>query len=171
MPCTYSRKDLPGGTQPVSSDQAPLRHIRGFTYRCFLPDLTGFVKSYCARPNRQHHLVEPDPTRSILKQEFDPAIAACGYRAPLPPRLARHQHYIGCELQCQGKPVGQDIRPQVDPGKLCIESTIESVLLIQKRRRKSLQLAAMSKRSLKRPLLESIIKQLSSISGTAVLHL
>ena len=63
--------------------------MRLSTYRCFLPDLTGFMKPHCARPNRQHHLPRPDPTGPVLKWEFDPAIADCEYRVPLPPRLAR----------------------------------------------------------------------------------
>gem|GEM_PF-3931492 len=33
------------------------------------------------------------PTRLTLGQEFDPALADCGYRAPLPPRLARPNIY------------------------------------------------------------------------------
>ena len=31
----------------------------------------------------------PDPTSHTLGQEFNPAIAGCGFRAPLPPHLAR----------------------------------------------------------------------------------
>jgi len=43
----------------------------------------------CAGPGSLHRLPRPDPTRLGLGQEFDPAIAGCRYRAPLPPRLAR----------------------------------------------------------------------------------
>jgi len=31
-----------------------LRHIEYITYRCFLPDLAGFVTLYCARPSYQY---------------------------------------------------------------------------------------------------------------------
>ncbi len=39
-------------TSGHSNAQAPLRHIEVITYRCFLPDLTRFMSSHCARPNR-----------------------------------------------------------------------------------------------------------------------
>jgi len=57
-------------------------------YRCYLPVLTGLAGSHCAGPDHQHHVpssIAREP-RS-LGQEFDPARAVCGYRAPLPPRL------------------------------------------------------------------------------------
>jgi len=37
----------------------------------------------------------PDFTVICLGQEFNPAIAGCRYRAPLPPRLARYSNYTG----------------------------------------------------------------------------
>jgi len=42
--------------KPASSGQAPLRHPGVTTYRCFLPDLTGFVGSRRAGPDLQRHL-------------------------------------------------------------------------------------------------------------------
>ena len=39
----------------ASSDQVNLRHTRGFAYRCFLPDLTGFTSSRCTGPSLQRH--------------------------------------------------------------------------------------------------------------------
>ena len=58
-------------------------------YRCFLPDLTGFIDLHCIGPgfsgiqSNQIFLVW------FLSREFSPAIADCRYRAPLAPRLAR----------------------------------------------------------------------------------
>jgi len=62
MPCTLRRSIPPGVTMIVSSDQAPLRHMEGLPYRCFLPDLTGFESFHCAGPSHLHHLSKPDPT-------------------------------------------------------------------------------------------------------------
>ena len=71
------RTFLAGVTLTVSSNQATLRHMETFTYRCFLPDLTGLVKLHCVRPSLQHHLSGPDPTRKSPQRDFDPAIAGC----------------------------------------------------------------------------------------------
>ncbi len=60
-PCTFRRFNSPGVTLVVSSDQATLRHPQGFTYRCFLPDLTGFMSSRRTGPNPHHHLPGADP--------------------------------------------------------------------------------------------------------------
>lgn len=64
----FSRNILTSGTNRVSSNQAPSRHIRWFTYRCFLPDLTGFINSYCARPDSQRHFYKSDLTKMNLKK-------------------------------------------------------------------------------------------------------
>ena len=59
-------------------------------YRCYLPVLTGFAGSHCAGPGTQRHFPPPIARRQhSLNREFGPAIADCGCRAPLPPRLAR----------------------------------------------------------------------------------
>ncbi len=42
--------DVPRG---AGSSQVNLRHTRGFAYRCFLPDLTGFTNSHCTGPSLQ----------------------------------------------------------------------------------------------------------------------
>jgi len=39
---------------PASSDQATLCHTGNAIYRCFLPDLTGFIVSSCIEPDYQH---------------------------------------------------------------------------------------------------------------------
>jgi len=38
---------------PASSNQATLYHTGNATYRCFLPDLTGFIASSCIEPDYQ----------------------------------------------------------------------------------------------------------------------
>ena len=47
----------------ASSGQAPLRHPGVTTYRCFLPDLTGFVGSCRAGPSLHRRLAFAVPTR------------------------------------------------------------------------------------------------------------
>ena len=43
---------------PASSNQATLYHTGNTTYRCFLPDLTGFIVSSCIEPDYQHRLAK-----------------------------------------------------------------------------------------------------------------
>ncbi len=76
-------------TRPASSGQATLRHPGVTAYRCFLPDLAGFAGSCRAGPSLQRRLAWQSQRPPALEGEFDPAIADCGYRAPLAPRLAR----------------------------------------------------------------------------------
>ena len=65
-------------------------------YRCYLPVLTGLAGSHCAGPGTQRHFPPPIARRQrSLNREFGPAIADCGCRAPLPPRLARSQKQYG----------------------------------------------------------------------------
>ncbi len=49
LPVQLARFRHPHGTQDFS------------TYRCFLPDLTGFVGSCCAGPKRLHYLHRAAP--------------------------------------------------------------------------------------------------------------
>jgi len=56
--------NFPKRTGLADSDQATPRHTKGLTYRCFLPDLAGFISLCCARPNPQHHLIRPDLRKS-----------------------------------------------------------------------------------------------------------
>ena len=71
-------------------------------YRCYLPVLTGLAGSHCAGPGTQRHFPPPIARRKhSLDREFGPAIADCGCRAPLPPRLARSLKdpgYVGPDL-------------------------------------------------------------------------
>ena len=80
-----------GLTALASSGPVTLRHPKLTTYRCFLPDLTGFIALRRVGPGPQRCSAQPVPRYTNLGQEFSPAIAACGYRAPLAPRLARPQ--------------------------------------------------------------------------------
>jgi len=78
-------------TSMSDSSQVSLRHPEESSYRCFLPDLTGFVALCRAGPNHQRHSIETGSARLALEAGFGPAVADCGYRAPLVPRLARSQ--------------------------------------------------------------------------------
>src|SRR3990172_698587 len=78
-----------GLTALTSSGPVTLRHTGLTTYRCFLPDLTGFIALRRVGPGPQRRSAPPVPRYTDLEQEFSPAIAACWYRAPLAPRLAR----------------------------------------------------------------------------------
>lgn len=48
------------------------RGTRMTTYCCFLPDLTGFVGSCCAGPERQHQFTKADHTVAIPRQGIQP---------------------------------------------------------------------------------------------------
>ena len=76
-------------TYTVSSNQVDPRHMKVSTYRCFLPNLTGFMNFHCVGPSSQHHLYKSDHTFYNLSEEFTPAVADCRLRAPLTPRLVR----------------------------------------------------------------------------------
>src|SRR3989304_1394766 len=73
----------------ASSGQALPRHTEGPVYRCSLPGLAGLTGFRCAGPDLHRHPPRLSPTRTDLGRGFDPARADCGYRAPLPPHLAR----------------------------------------------------------------------------------
>ena len=64
-------------THTVNSNQVDPRHTKIFTYRCFLPDLTGFVSFHCVGPSSQCHLYEAGLTSQNLSEEFNPAVADC----------------------------------------------------------------------------------------------
>ncbi len=84
--------DLGPGLPPFAcSDQVFLRHPKVSTYRCFLPDLTGFAVLRRAGPGLQRRVTLAVSECLDLEREFNPAIAGCGFRAPLAPRLARSQ--------------------------------------------------------------------------------
>ena len=79
---------------PGSSQVVP-RHPKAIAYRCFLPDLTGFTDHRCAGPDFQRRARWWWANGAGLDREFSPAVADCGYRAPLVPRLARPAAMVG----------------------------------------------------------------------------
>ena len=82
--------------EPGSSQVVP-RHPKAIAYRCFLPDLTGFTDQRCAGPDSQRRARWWWASGADLDREFSSAVADCGYRAPLVPRLARPAAMV-----CQG---------------------------------------------------------------------
>src|SRR5947209_5940589 len=72
-----------------SSSQAALWHPELAVYRCFLPDLTGFTGLRRIEPGFRRWIARQSRPSQASSVEFDPAVADCGYRAPLAPRLAR----------------------------------------------------------------------------------
>lgn len=92
--CTEIRYFLPAESKTVNSNQAPSRHPKSPTYRCFLPDLAGFMGICRVRPNLQRHFSRPIPKGKYLVSEFNPAVADCRYRAPLTPHLARLEAHL-----------------------------------------------------------------------------
>ena len=74
------------------------------TYRCFLPDLTGFVDLHCIGPEPSGIYDNQIFSAGLLSWEFSPARADCRYRAPLAPRLARPKALRACA----------SMRPSVD---------------------------------------------------------
>ncbi len=77
MPYTRLRTSVPSVTTAASSSQEILRHTEVLTYRCFLPNLTGFMSSRCGGPGSQRHLLQADLRAIILQRGFDLAIADC----------------------------------------------------------------------------------------------
>src|ERR687898_1935739 len=76
-------------THAPGSSQVLPRHPKAIAYRCFLPDLTGFTDQRCAGPDSQRRARWWWANGADLDREFSSAVADCGYRAPLVPRLAR----------------------------------------------------------------------------------
>ena len=84
-----SKRVLRASSPGASSGQATPRHMEGPAYRCFLPDLTGFAGFHCVGPGLQRRTPADSLAERPLGRGFSPAVADCGYRAPLAPRLAR----------------------------------------------------------------------------------
>ena len=58
-------------------------------YRCSLPGLAGFTVVRRAGPGPQRRSERAEAAGPDLGEEFDPAVADCGYKAPPAPHLAR----------------------------------------------------------------------------------
>jgi hypothetical protein len=85
---TFERP-VPRTPHGACSSQVLPRHTRGAPYRCSLPGLAGFDASRCVGPNLRRR-----PTRLTRHDtpsggNSTPLERIAGYRAPLPPRLAR----------------------------------------------------------------------------------
>ena len=92
----------PGRVLAGDSSQDSLEHPEDSAYRCFLPDLTGFTGLRRPGPNSPHPPVRIEVLNTDLGREFHPAVAGCGYRAPLAPRVARPRHYRRADAgRCQ----------------------------------------------------------------------
>ena len=83
-------------------------------YRCFLPDLTGFAGFHCVGPDSQRCAPADSLAGRPLGRGFSPAVADCGYRAPLAPRLARPvfdtKPLDGLKQTCGGLPRASPVR-------------------------------------------------------------
>src|SRR5207302_9058691 len=77
-PCTRRRQPPRDGPRVAGSDQVTPRHTRRLTYRCFLPDLAGLVRSRCAGPGPPCRVRGPGPQVLGLGRAFSPAAAGCG---------------------------------------------------------------------------------------------
>ena len=84
-----SKRALRASLTDASSGQATPRHMEWPSYRCFLPDLTEFAGFHCVGPDLQRRTPTDSLAERSLGRGFSPAVADCGYRAPLAPRLAR----------------------------------------------------------------------------------
>ena len=74
IPCAGSKKRqlllsfdaYKGRTTVCRRSPAPLRHMKGLVYRCFLPDLAGFTSLHCVRPDPRHTVVRPCKLHQIV---------------------------------------------------------------------------------------------------------
>src|SRR5690606_34781393 len=82
-------RDRRACSTPASPDPVSPRHPKHSPYGCFLPDLTRFEAPRRAGPNPRRCMTRTRPRGPTLEQEFNPAVADCGFRAPLAPRLAQ----------------------------------------------------------------------------------
>ena len=111
-----SKHVLRASSPCASSGQATPRHMEWPAYRCFLPDLTGFAGFHCVGPDLQRRDTTDSLAERPLGREFSPAVADCGYRAPLAPRLARPPFRLpglpgGSKRRREGAPRGRWRRP------------------------------------------------------------
>src|SRR5919112_1592136 len=66
-----------------------LRHPGRSVYGCYLPVLTGFAVPPPRGPFPSTSRTAASPEAPDLEEEFNPAKAGCGFRAPPAPHLAR----------------------------------------------------------------------------------
>ena len=131
-PCTSRRACAANLPRWANSGRVALRHPKRSPYRCFLPDLTGFGALRRAGPNPQRRPSAAVMARSALEADFDPAIAVCGFRAPLVPRLARPQPH-GSKPHSLRQRCTQAERAGFEPAKDCSLRDFQSRALGQLR--------------------------------------
>lgn len=110
--CNLLRLELPDLPEPVGSNQVALRRPEVTIYRCFLPDLTGFIGFCRAGPSLQRHFSPavsrgPEPQGGFRSRYS----GLCGYRAPLAPHLARPQP-SALEVGTNSRRRGRDLNPR-----------------------------------------------------------
>jgi hypothetical protein len=82
-------RPVPRTPHEACSSQVLPRHTRGAPYRCSLPGLAGFDASRCVGPNLRRRLMRLTRHDTPSGGDSTPLERIAGYRAPLPPRLAR----------------------------------------------------------------------------------
>jgi len=91
----------PVGLLPTaSSNQVDLRHPKLTTYRCFLPDLTGFAAFRCAGPGYQRYLSRAVPAVPRPRAGIQPRYSGLRVQgtASSPSSTAEAQCYINAVL-------------------------------------------------------------------------
>ena len=91
----------PVGLLPTAnSNQVDLRHPKLTTYRCFLPDLTGFVAFRCAGPGYQRYLSRAVPAVPRPRAGIQPRYSGLRVQgtASSPSSTAKSACYINGEL-------------------------------------------------------------------------
>ena len=85
----------PGLPLSASSDQATLRHPEATIYRCFLPDLTGFIVFCRAGPSLQHRLAKAVPKSSRPRAGVQPRYSGLRIQgtASSPPSTTSLRYY------------------------------------------------------------------------------
>ena len=101
------------------SGQALPRRPQYPVYRCFLSDLAGFTSLRRVGPSPQRPPTAIWAQWAGLWEEFNPAVADCGCRAPLAPHLVRPpSHSMFTRQQCQLQPnpdQGTSLLPTANP--------------------------------------------------------
>src|SRR5690606_33162672 len=71
-PCTCLCFRSPSAGRVVGSGPAPPWHPQGLTYRCFLPDLTGFISLRRTGPGPRHYLPGANPEETEPRTGIQP---------------------------------------------------------------------------------------------------
>jgi hypothetical protein len=104
-------RPVPRTPHEACSSQVLPRHTRGAPYRCSLPGLAGFDASRCVGPNLRRRLMRLTRHDTPSGGDSTPLERIAGYRAPLPPRLARPHREPLREDSCNWRR-GRDSNPR-----------------------------------------------------------